>query len=129
MATSGTEIIKSWPQASREAARLVIDAYGEPQEATESQLVWRGAGPWERVVASRELYEHRFPAPHHDSVEPAIDHRVPPEAPTALARFDSSVVVQRTVGEVSAPGHDDPPNLLAVSPGFTVTSGSVTESS
>lgn len=39
MATQqGSQIIAAWPDDSREAAQLVIDAYGEPDEATETQL-------------------------------------------------------------------------------------------
>jgi len=47
----GSDIIKGWPEESQEAAQLVIDTYGEPQEATESLLTWhqvgpRGSGSW-----------------------------------------------------------------------------------
>jgi hypothetical protein len=30
----GSQTIRSWPEESREAAQLVIDQYGEPDEAT-----------------------------------------------------------------------------------------------
>ncbi len=33
---SGSDIIKEWPEESREAAQLVIDKYGEPHEVTDS---------------------------------------------------------------------------------------------
>ena len=32
----GLEVIRSWPQDAREPAQLVIDKYGEPDEATET---------------------------------------------------------------------------------------------
>jgi len=35
-ATDARHIIDEWPEESREAASLVIDAYGPPHEATES---------------------------------------------------------------------------------------------
>jgi hypothetical protein len=50
------EIIKDWPDESREAAQLVVDAYGQPHEATESLLVWHRVGPWKRMVATRTFY-------------------------------------------------------------------------
>jgi hypothetical protein len=106
--------IAVWPEESREAAQLVIDTYGEPHETTDSFLVWFGVGPWKRIVASREFYEHNFPAPHHDSVESVIDYRVPPDLVSELARFDGSVIVERTAGEVSARCHDEQANLLAL---------------
>ena len=111
---NGTELIKSWPEQSREAAQLVIDAYGEPHEATESLLIWRGVGPWKRVIASRAFHPHEFPAPHIDAVESVIDYRVPVEKVTELAAFDGSVIVERTAGEVSARCHDEQANFLAL---------------
>ncbi|HEV2778859.1 MAG TPA: hypothetical protein VGX25_05605 [Actinophytocola sp.] len=109
-----SDVIKNWPDPSREAAQLVVDKYGEPHEATESVLIWRRVGPWKRVVATETYYEHNFPAPHIDSVESVIDYRVPPEKATALAEFDGSVVVERTAGEVSARCHDIEANFLAL---------------
>jgi len=113
-APQGSEIIKGWPEESREAAQLVIDSYGEPQEATESLLTWHKVGPWKRVLASKVFFSHEFPAPHFDSVESVIDYRVPPEQFTPLAQFDGSVIVERTAGEVSARCHDEQANFLAL---------------
>lgn len=118
-----TDTISAWPDESREAAQLVIDTYGEPHEVTASHLTWYGVGPWKRVVASRVFYEHRFPAPHIDSVESVIDYRVPPEKATALAQFDGSVVVERTAGEVSARCHDEQANFLALNLMHDVVTG------
>ena len=78
----GSDTIRGWPDESREAAELVIEKYGEPDESTESQLTWHKAGPWKRIVASRTFHRHDFPAPHVDAVESVIDYRVPP---TSLA--------------------------------------------
>jgi len=110
----GAQQIRDWPAPAREAAQLVLDKYGEPDEASASQLVWHRRGPWKRIVASRACYEHRFPAPHMDAVESVIDYRVPPEKFSALAEFDGSVVVERTAGEVSARCHDEEANFLAL---------------
>jgi hypothetical protein len=121
--SQGSQIIKEWPQESQEAARLVIDTYGEPDEATESLLVWNVVGPWKRVVASRTFHQHEFPAPHIDAVESFIDYRVPADKVTALAQFDGSVVVERTAGEVSARCHDEQANLLALNLMHEIVSG------
>ena len=110
----GWAAISDWPAESREAAQLVIDAYGQPHEATGSVLIWYRVGPWKRVVASKVSYPHDFPAPHYDSVESVLDYRVPPEKVTDLARFDGSVIVERTAGEVSARCHDEQANFLAL---------------
>jgi hypothetical protein len=118
--------IASWPEESREAAKLVIDEFGEPSEVTESQLVWHKAGPWKRIVASRAFYEHNFPAPHIDAVESFIDYRVPPEKFSELAKFDGSVIVERTAGEVSARCHDLQANNLALNLMHDIVTGAKT---
>jgi hypothetical protein len=114
MTAKGSETIQHWPKESREAAQLVIDRYGEPDEASGTQLIWRKCGEWKRVVASKSFYQHDFPAPHQDSIESVIDYRVPPEKFSGLAEFDGSVIVERTAGEVSARCHDEEANRLAL---------------
>lgn len=114
MTINGSDVIRGWPRESREAAQLVLDKYGEPDEATDSQLVWRKCGEWKRIVASKAFFQHDFPAPHQDSVESFIDYRVPPEKFAELAEFDGSVICERTAGEVSARCHDEEANRLAL---------------
>lgn len=114
MTTPQSPLTEGWPSESREAAQLVIDQYGDPDEITDTQLTWFKPGPWKRIVASRAFYTHNFPAPHNDSVESFIDYLVPPDKFTALAQFDGSVIVERTVGEVSARCHDEQANFLAL---------------
>ena len=106
--------IADWPEESREAAQLVIDTYGEPNEATPTRLTWHRAGPWKRVIATKAFYRHDFPAPHIDAVESVIDYHVPVNKFSMLAEFDGSVVVERTAGEVSARCHDEQANFLAL---------------
>jgi len=121
-----SETIENWPQASREAAQLVIKKYGEPQEITEARLIWHRAGPWKRIVASRVFYEHNFPTAHIDSVESFIDYRVPVDKFDDLARFDGSVIVERTAGEVSARCHDEQANFLALNLMHDIVTGEKT---
>ena len=109
-----SRIIQNWPDESREAAQLVVDARGEPDEATDSLLIWHGAAPWKRIVASKTFYRHNFPVPHEDSVESFLDYRVPVAKFTPLAEFDGSLVCERTAGEVSARCHDEEANFLAL---------------
>jgi hypothetical protein len=110
----GSDQIREWPEESREAAQLVIDAHGEPAEATPSMLIWHQVGPWKRIAATKAFFEHNFPAPHIDSVESFLDYSVPVDKFGPLAEFDGSVIVERTVGEVSARCHDEQANFLAL---------------
>lgn len=122
----GSQIIEAWPEESREAAQLVIKSYGEPDEATATQLIWNNPGPWKRIVASKMFYNHNFPAPHIDAVESVVDYHVPPEKTSPLAEFDGSVIVERTAGEVSARCHDEQANFLALNLMHDIVTGAKT---
>jgi hypothetical protein len=124
--TKGSGLIADWPEESKEAAQLVLDKHGEPDEVTPSQLVWYEVGPWKRIVASKVFYDHDFPAPHIDCVESFIDYRVPLEMYTPLAEFDGSVIVERTAGEVSARCHDEEANNLALNLMHDIVTGAKT---
>src|SRR5690625_2901384 len=127
MATeSAAQRIEAWPEESREAAQLVIDAHGEPDEALDSMLIWYNRGPWKRITASRTFYRHNFPVPHTDSVESVIDYRVPVDKVSDVLAFDGSVVVERTAGEVSARCHDEQANFLALNLTHDIVSGAKT---
>ncbi len=67
--------IRNWPAESREAARRVIEQYGEPDQITDTTLIWNKRGPWRQIVASKTLFQHNFPAPHYTlfALEPADD--------------------------------------------------------
>jgi hypothetical protein len=125
-AKNGSQIIRGWPEESREAAQLVIDKYGEPHEATETLLIWHNPGPWKRIVASKAFYRHNFPIPHEDSVESFIDYHVPVEKFTPIAQFDGSVITERTSGEVSARCHDEQANFLALNLMHDIVTGAKT---
>jgi hypothetical protein len=111
---TGSEMIQSWPEDSKEAAQIVLDTYGEPAEVTATQFIWHQAGAWKRVVATKAFWPHDFPAPHIDCVETFLDYRVPPEKFTELAEFDGSVMVDRTAGEISTRCHDEQANNPAL---------------
>jgi len=123
---SASDILAAWPQDSREAAEAVVKQYGEPQELTESGLTWHNVGRWKRVVAQKAFWEHRFPAPHMDSVETFVDYRVPAEMYTPLAEFDGSVMPERTTGEASARCHDEQANSLALNLMHDIVTGQKT---
>lgn len=112
--TKANSIIAGWPMDARTAAKKVINRYGQPNEATPSRLIWFNNGPWKRTVASRTSIPHLFPAKHPDSMEQFIDYRVPLGKYDDLARFDGSVNVDRTRGEMSARCDTDAHNFLAL---------------
>lgn len=117
------DIIREWPPDAREAAQLVIDEYGEPDEFTPSRLIWLDRGDWRSIVATRETTPHDFPIPHLDNVEGTVAYRVPPERLTDLGRFDGSVTVKRTEGLMAARCHDQQANMLALNLAHDIATG------
>jgi hypothetical protein len=107
-------VTSSWAQKSRSAAQEIVKKYGPPDEHTASKLIWHKRGAWKRTTVSREEVPHAWPAPHTDMVEQYIDYRVPPDLFDDLAKFDGSVIAERTKGEVSARCGGEPANFLAL---------------
>jgi hypothetical protein len=116
-------IMQGWPAESADAALRVIKKYGEPDESCHSNLTWDRRGPWKRIIAHREPVKHNFPAPHVDVVECFMEFHVPPWKVSDLVRFDGSIVVYRTLGEISVRGHDEETNFLALNLAFDLITG------
>lgn len=119
-------VADGWPGESREAAQLVIEKYGDPDEATDSVLIWNARGPWKRITAYRDFDSHNFPAPHNDAVESFLQHAVPSEKASEVVEFDGSVVINRTRGELSARCHDEEANFLALNLAHDIVEGKKT---
>ena len=88
--------------------------YGPPQEATPSMLMWVNNGAWKWTKVSRETIPHNFPMPHPDLLEQAIDYQVPLGKYDDLARYDGSVIAERTKGQLSARCDKEGANFLAI---------------
>jgi hypothetical protein len=119
-------IIAGWPAMSRQGAHEIIGKYGPPNEAMDSRLIWYNNRPWKRTICYRDEVPHHFPNPHSDVVESFIDYRVPPEMFSELAKFDGSVIVERTKGEVSARCDMEAANFLALNLMHEIVSGKLT---
>jgi len=108
------QITADWPAMSKRAAGEIMKTYGPPNEAIPSRLIWYNTGPWKRTIVYRDEVPHNFPQPHSDVLEQVIDYQVPPGKFSELARFDGSVIVERTKGEVSARCDMEAANFLAI---------------
>ncbi|WP_180316675.1 hypothetical protein [Shouchella shacheensis] len=107
-------ITNDWNAMSKKAANLTIEQYGPPNEAISSRLIWYNNGPWKRTIVYRDEIPHDFPQPHTDVIENYINYSVPPEMFSELAKFDGSVIVERTRGEVSSRCDMEAANILAL---------------
>ncbi|MGQ0752110.1 MAG: hypothetical protein ACT4PS_16380 [Betaproteobacteria bacterium] len=117
------QIIQSWKDTPKHAAKQMIDKYGVPNEATPTRLVWFNNGSWKRTVLHNVEIDHKFPMPHKDALEQVINYDVPADKVEALARFDGSVYVDRTRGEMSARCDMEPANILALNLAHEIVTG------
>lgn len=120
---NAAQTIKGWPKVSQEVARAMMEKYGQPGGVTPDMLIWNNTGPWKRTIVYRVEIDHAFPMPHKDVLEQFIDYRIPPHKYDELAAYDGSVVVQRTVGEISARCDKEAANFLALNLAHDVVTG------
>ena len=119
-------IIEEWPAICKNAAEQTIRTYGLPNEAAPSRLTWFNNGIWKRTVVTRDEIVHNFPQPHTDMVENFINYQVPVERISEIAKFDGSVIVERTKGEVSARCDMEAANILALNMMHEIAVGRLT---
>jgi hypothetical protein len=115
--------IDGWGEAARRAADIVTQKYGEPDEVSDSQLIWHNTGMFRMTVVHKQPLAHNFPQPHSDVLEQFVEFRVPLERYADLARFDGSVRPDRTSGLVSARGSDEASNFAALNLAHEIAEG------
>jgi hypothetical protein len=103
-----------WPKMSLAVASNLITRYGLPQESTAHELTWYGNGPWKRTVLHREEVQHNFPYPHQDVLEQTVNYRVPNGKIADLVRYDGSLVIDRTRGELTVHCNSEESNILTL---------------
>ncbi len=112
--TKVTDHIQSWPEAPRSVANTLLTKYGPPAEMNKSSLVWYNTAPFKRSVVYREEVTHLFPQKHSDVLEQVINYRVPAGKVDDLYRFNGSVRIDRTKGEISSRCSKEEMNVLAL---------------
>lgn len=118
-----TQFIQGWPAESRSAAQQVMEKYGVPDEVASSELIWHNAGQFKHTLVHRDAVEHNFPYPHRAVLEQVIAYRIPVDRYDDVARFDGSVVIDRTKGEISARHDSEAMNILALNLTDQIASG------
>lgn len=115
--------VDDWPETAKEAANAMMEKYGEPHEHTESLLIWYDTAPFTKTVVYKEEVQHDFPMPHKDVLEQFINYDVPVDKFDDLARYDGSVIVERTKAIMSARCDKEGANLLALNLAHDIIEG------
>jgi hypothetical protein len=106
--------LEGWPPKTIALAVELIKKYGDPNEATPTQVTWYRNGPWKRTVIYKEGAPHNFPRPHQDVLEQTVDYKVPVDKAADLLKYNGSLVVDRTRGELSAHCDSEQQNTIAL---------------
>jgi len=125
-ATEAKRMISGWPAKTQEVATTTMAKYGAPNEVTGTMLVWNNNGPWKKTIIHKEPVQHNFPMAHLDLLEQFVDYSVPPDKYDQLAHYDGSVVIARTVGEMSARCDKEEANFLALNLANDIATGKKT---
>lgn len=116
-------VSQKWSKTSQEALKEMTDKYGQPDEFSASQAIWHHNGPWKRTVLQSEEIQHDFPSTHMDVLEQFIDYHVPPDKYDDLAKYDGSIIVERTKGVISARCAGEAMNFVAINLAHEIVTG------
>ena len=115
--------LKDWTEASKKAAKEMIDKYGPASEVTNDMLIWNNNGYWLKTIVYKNEVHHNFPSPHADVLEQWINYRVLPDKFDPLAKFDGSITTNRTNGTISSRSDKEAMNILALNLAHDIVSG------
>lgn len=105
----------SWSATSKDILSKLTAKYGQPNEATDSMLIWHNNGPWKKTVLHNESGAN--------VLEQFADMRVQPEKLGEVALYNKNVVVDRNNGEISARSDREEMNFLAINLAREVVDG------
>ena len=103
----------------------MIRKYGTPYEATPTMLVWQYNGPWKRTVVHKEGARHNIPHKHADVLEQTIDAKVQIDRYQEIIKFDGSIMINRTRGEMTAYCEDEHANMLLLNLAHYISIGKI----
>lgn len=117
-------LIAKWPDDFRVVAEWVIEKYGAPDEIARQQLVWRGRGPWTKVVVYRQEGFHKsFLSMRRNILQQYIRYDVPKDKISYLAKADIDLSYDPQQKELSTFSDSEEANLLALNLGDEVVRG------
>ncbi len=115
--------MSGWSDASKMAVMMMKKSYGDPTEKSATMMMWNNTGQWKRTIVYAKEFKHDFPMPHTDVMEQCIDYKVSQDKCNDLAKYDGSVVCNRTNGEMSARCDKEGANFLAINLANDVITG------
>jgi hypothetical protein len=120
------KVTESWPAPSKTAIKSLTEKYGLPAAVTDDMVVWNNTEPFKRSIVYREEVNQMFPMQHSDVLQQTVDYRVPLDRVDDLSRFDGSIMVDRTKGELSTRNDRQEMNILSLNLADKIIKGEMT---
>lgn len=117
------EHVSDWKETPKKAAGKMIEKYGVPNEVTPHRLVWNNNGDFYETILTNEEIDHDFPMPHKDCLLQTVRYDTPVEKFSDIARYDGSVITERTKGTMGARCDKEPMNYLALNLAHDISQG------
>ncbi len=114
-----------WPAGPKKALKMMTGKYGPPDAVSATCVMWTAQGPFREIILLNQEIQHDFPMPHKDYLEHVIACKVPVEKVGELAKYDGSVIVDRTRGVLSARCDTEAHNILALNLAKQIIDGSI----
>ncbi len=118
-----TNLTSGWPESSVNAAKEMTAKYGVPNESTSDTLIWKNVAPFKKIIVHKEVYSHRFPLLHQNALEHVVDYKAPVAKVDDIWRYNGSIVLDRTKGEMSSFAENEAMNILAMNLANQVMTG------
>lgn len=120
------DLTDGWPQSSSAAAAEMIEKHGLPTETTDDTLVWRNIAPFERITVRKEVHSSKFPVLHQNAVDHVVAYRAPMDKVEDVRRYNGSISIDPTKGEMTASGDSESMNILSLNLADEVMRGRLT---
>lgn len=120
---TAASLTEGWPASSTTAANEMVAKYGDPDEKTTNTLIWRNVAPFKEILVHKEVYSHRFPLLHKNSLQHVVNYKAPVEKIDDVWRYNGSVVLDRTKGQMSSYAENEAMNILALNLAHDVLAG------
>jgi hypothetical protein len=117
------KILENWPGPQKNVANQMIAKYGYPNEATPTRLFWYENDPWKRTELTSDHIVHHWPTVHTDFLTQVINYRVPPDKFDDIAKFDGSILLDRTKGEAAGRCDSESANVLGLNMVHEISTG------
>lgn len=116
-------IIMRWPTRSRNAAGLLLEKYGTPDQFDRNTLVWFNNGEWKKTVVRRTLSRRDPTGKNKDYLEQTVGYLVPADKVADLKRFSPMLEVSQSAGELTFASESETKNRLALNLAEEIVTG------